>query len=237
METRFAETPFGQIRYTMAGTGADFLLLPGTGQSHALFERQIGALASRLRVIAIDTPGNPGSPILPDPVSIPRLAESVAATMDALRIARAHVYGIHLGNKIGAALAAEWPDRVARFVFSGQSHSIIADNDARNDYVRRITRHHFGDAGGDPAKLAMRQLYEANFAYDLDRDLRRMPCPTLIVEIATPEEDRLLGRQGPALLKVIPQSRLATFEAADGLGHTLDDRAEDLARAIFDFLA
>jgi len=236
MQIDFAETPFGRIRYAAVGNGPAFVLLPGTGQTHALFRRQMEALSARLRVVAIDTPGNPGSAPLPDPVTIERLADSVAATLDALGIARAHVYGIHLGNKVGAALAARHPARVESFLFSGQSHTIIADNAARNDYVREITRHHFGNAGGDPAKIAMRRLYEANFAYDLDRDLRRLSCPTLIVEIATPGEDAALGRQGESLLKIIPRSKLATFEAADGLGHTLDDRAEDLARAVLAFL-
>lgn len=235
MQLDFAATPFGPIRYAYAGRGPAFILLPGTNQTHDLFRRQIAALAERFRVLAIEPPGCPGSAPLPDPVTIERLAESIAATMDSLGIASACVYGIHLGNKIGAALAAGWPTRVESFVFSGQSHSIIADNGARNEYVRQITRHHFGQTGGDQTKTATRRLYEANFAYDLDRDLRRLQCPTLVVEIATPAEDASLGRQGAALLKVIPQSSLATFQAADGLGHTLDDRAGDLARTIFAF--
>ena len=235
MHIDFAATAFGRIRYAEAGSGAAFVLLPGTNQTHDLFRRQIEALARRFRVIAIEPPGCPGSAPLPDPVTVERLAESVMSTMDALGVARAHVYGIHLGNKIGAALAAGWPARVANLVFSGQSHSIVADNGVRNDFVRGITRNHF-DGGDDPAKAPTRRLYEANFAYDLERDLRRLSCRTLIVEIATPAEDASVGRQGASLLGIVPNSHLVTFEASDGVGHTLDDRADELAGAIFRFV-
>jgi pimeloyl-ACP methyl ester carboxylesterase len=229
-------TPFGRITYAAAGTGPALLLLPGTGQNHAIFRRQIEALAPHFRVFAVDTPGSPGSAPLPDPLGIERLAESVVAAMDALALAKAHVYGIHLGNKVGAALAAGWPDRVGDFIFSGQSHSIIADNDARNDFVRVLTRHHFEGPADDPAKRDARRLYDANFAYDLAGDLRRIPNRTLIVEIATTEEDSSLGRQGPSLLRYVPRASLLTLEEPDGVGHTLDNRAEELARAIVAFL-
>ncbi|MCW5770470.1 MAG: alpha/beta fold hydrolase [Rhodospirillaceae bacterium] len=229
-------TRFGTIACVSEGKGAPLLLLPGTGQNHAIFTRQIAALAPHFRVVAVDTPGSPGSAPLPNPLTIERLAESVAATMDALGIAKAHVYGIHLGNKVGAALCANWPDRVGDFVFSGQSHSIMADNDARNDFIRGITRHHFEGPADDPAKGDSRRLYDANFAYDLAGDLRRIPNRTLIVEIATPEEDTHPGRQGAALLRYIPRSTLVTFEEPDGLGHTLDNRAEELAAEILRFV-
>ncbi len=236
LQPEFADTPFGRMTYAQAGRGPALLVLPGTGQNHALFARQIEALSRRFRAIGLDPPGSPGSAALPDPLSIGRLAESVAAAMDAMDIAKAHVYGIHLGNKIGAALAAGWPDRVGDFIFSGQSHSIIAENARRNEHVRALTRHYFTEGADDPAKRDARRLYEANFAYDLERDLRRLPNRTLIVEIATRDERAVPGLQGPALLRHIPRSELVTFEEVDGVGHTLDNRAEELAQAIFGFL-
>jgi pimeloyl-ACP methyl ester carboxylesterase len=236
LQRAIAETRFGPIAYAEAGGGPAFLVLPGTGQNHPMFARQIAALARRFRAIGLDPPGSPGSAPLPDPSSIERLAESVVAAMDAIGIERAHVYGIHLGNKIGAALAAGWPDRVGDFIFSGQSHSIMADNERRNAHVRELTRHYFTGGPDDPAKRDARRLYEANFAYDLERDLRRIPNRTLIVEIATEGESAGYGLQGPALLAHIPRSALVTFREPDGVGHTLDNRAEELAEAIFRFI-
>lgn len=81
------------------------------------------------------------------------------------------------------------------------------------------------------------QLYQANFAYDLEADLRRIGQPTLIIEIATPHEDRTIGRQGEALSQIIPGAALVTFEEPNGLGLTLENRANAVAAAIRTFLA
>ncbi len=80
------------------------------------------------------------------------------------------------------------------------------------------------------------QLYTANFAYDLEADLKRIKQPTLIIEIATPHEDRTIGRQGDALKRVMANAELITFEEPDGLGLTLENRADAVAAAIKTFL-
>jgi hypothetical protein len=81
------------------------------------------------------------------------------------------------------------------------------------------------------------RLYLANFAYDLEAELRRITLPTLVIEIATPHEDRTIGRQGEALMQVVDNAELVTFEELDGLGLTLENRAEAVATAIKAFLA
>lgn len=84
---------------------------------------------------------------------------------------------------------------------------------------------------------AIPPLYQANFAYDLEADLRRLPNRTLIVEIATAHEDRTIGRQGEGLIQIVPRSSLITFEEPDGLGLTLANRADALAAALDAFLS
>lgn len=79
-------------------------------------------------------------------------------------------------------------------------------------------------------------MYEANFAYDFESDLRRLLVPALVVEIATPREDEIFGRQGPAVVQAAPDVRLLTYEEPDGLGLTLEGRADALANAIADFI-
>jgi pimeloyl-ACP methyl ester carboxylesterase len=81
------------------------------------------------------------------------------------------------------------------------------------------------------------RLYLANFAYDLEAELRQITLPTLIIEIATPHEDRMIGRQGEALMQVVDKAELVTFEEPEGLGLTLENRAEAVATAIKAFLA
>ena len=80
------------------------------------------------------------------------------------------------------------------------------------------------------------RLYIANFAYDLEADLRRITLPTLVIEIATPHEDRTIGRQGEALVRILDNAELVTFEEPDGLGLTLENRAKAVAAAIEAFL-
>src|SRR5205085_6095770 len=53
---------------------------------------------------------------------------------------RVHVYGIHGGNKVGAALAAGWPSRVKKLVLAGQSHSIVPSNAKRTGTVGKTRR-------------------------------------------------------------------------------------------------
>lgn len=75
-------------------------------------------------------------------------------------------------------------------------------------------------------------LYGANFRYDLGADLPRITRPTLVIEVATPEEDRSIGRQGPAAQALIPGATLDTIHEAEGFTLTLENRAPDLADRI-----
>ena len=78
------------------------------------------------------------------------------------------------------------------------------------------------------------EVYRAIFAFDLGARMRQIKARTLIVEVATPQEDHL-GRQGEKLVKLVPSSRLATVEHTAG-GTVVEAEAEKLARLILDFL-
>jgi pimeloyl-ACP methyl ester carboxylesterase len=79
------------------------------------------------------------------------------------------------------------------------------------------------------------KLYGANLNYDLGAGYAQIPVKTLVLEIVTPEEDRLVGRQGASVQSVIPGSELAEIEHEDGDGVTLEGRAEDLAAILVRF--
>lgn len=281
MRRGYADTRFGQIHYQEAGDGPALVLLPAATQAHYIFDGLMRQLAPRFRVIALDTLGSSFSAPLPANATFGTLADSVHDCLDSLSIERAHVYGIHTGNKIAAAFGARFPQRAGDVVICGQSHSIVPSLETRTAQMRRVTQHNFaGSADAAVAELklwaelqkeitglwwrpdvfsatseraraeirtqivhrllsleSIAPLYQANFAYDLEADLRRLPNRTLIVEIATALEDRTVGRQGEALLRIVPRSSLITFEEPDGLGLTLAGRAEALAAAIEAFLS
>jgi pimeloyl-ACP methyl ester carboxylesterase len=139
----YAATSRGTLHYAQAGTGEPVLLLHATPGSWRAFRQLAPLLAADLRVIALDTPGYGNSDPLPDQVSIEEMAASVVALLDALGLPRAHVLGLHTGNKIAAALAAQFPHRVGRLVLAGHTHSLVVDKQARDAAIRHLVDHYF----------------------------------------------------------------------------------------------
>ncbi len=80
--------------------------------------------------------------------------------------------------------------------------------------------------------------YAANFAYDLGGDIARLTQPTLFIEVVTPAEELVPGRQGAKLLGLLPGARLETLQEPDGPSHavTLDRQYERLAALLRGFL-
>jgi pimeloyl-ACP methyl ester carboxylesterase len=132
----YAQTPRGPLHYAEAGDGPPLLLLHATPRSHRAFRHLLPLLAPHFRAIAIDAPGFGNSYRLPGRVEIYWFAEALAQFLDALGLERAHVFGLHTGNKIAAAFAEGWPDRIGRFVFAGQTHSIIIEGKEREREIR-----------------------------------------------------------------------------------------------------
>ena len=158
MRVAYAQVPSGLIHYAEAGSGEPLLLLHATPRSHRYFRHALERFAPRFRAIAVDTPGFGNSHPLPALASIRSIAECFMQFLDALGIERAHFFGLHTGNKIVAALAAEWPSRIASAVLAGQTHSLILDKGGRDEAIRQIVDHYFPQYGetSDGAHLVRR---------------------------------------------------------------------------------
>ena len=128
----YAAAKSGLIHYAEAGEGEALLLMGETPRSYRFFDRLLPLLAPGVRAIAVDLPGLGNSHPLPDPMSVPAVAECLAGFLDALGIERANVFGMHTGDKIAAALAAGWPGRVNRLILAGQTHSLFPEMEKRN---------------------------------------------------------------------------------------------------------
>ena len=139
----YADTPRGLIHYAQAGAGAPLLLLHATPGSYRAFHQLAPLLAPHFRTIAPDTPGYGNSDALQGDASIEALARSMVDLLDALELPRAHVLGLHTGNKIAAAMAADWPDRVDRVVLAGHTHSLIVDKASRDSAIHHLVDHYF----------------------------------------------------------------------------------------------
>ncbi len=282
MPRRYIDTSLGQLHARIEGQGPPLLLLGSAGRSASVF-RRLGPLLSRqFRLIAPDLFGTGNSDPLPPGATIRSIAGAMVELLQACGAQSANVYGFHTGNKIAAALAANWPERIADLVLAGQSHSLIPSNEERNRVIGGRTKEYFDEQGIDATTRALRDwailqrrigalwwpegllqesprrtallsqvraevldelqcfestpaLYRINFAYDLAADLPRIRARTLVLEIATPDESRHLGAQGPKVCALVPGSTLRTLQA-DGFRLTLEGQAEELAAVLLEFL-
>jgi pimeloyl-ACP methyl ester carboxylesterase len=127
MKRGYADTPDGQLHYYEEGSGEPLRLLHATGSSRNLL-KLMPFLSKHYRAIAIDSLGEGNSDPLPPGAQIPDLARSYVHFMDAMGFAKAHVFGLHTGNKVGTELGAEWPSRIAGLILCGQTHSIQVEH-------------------------------------------------------------------------------------------------------------
>jgi pimeloyl-ACP methyl ester carboxylesterase len=103
------------------GEGEPLVLIAGLGYDRWAWHRMIPGLARRFQVIAFDNRGVGGSDRPAGPYSASLLARDTAGLLDALGIARAHVFGHSMGGFVAQALAIEHPDRVDRLIL-GATH-------------------------------------------------------------------------------------------------------------------
>lgn len=113
------------MHYVTVGEGPSVVLLHGFPDTHAIWRRQIPALAAAgFRVIAPDLRGY-GKTDMPGEVgayAIDFLADDVLRLMDALGIEQATVVGHDWGALIGWYLAMHAPQRVSRYAALSVGH-------------------------------------------------------------------------------------------------------------------
>jgi pimeloyl-ACP methyl ester carboxylesterase len=200
-------------------------------------------LGNSRTVIAPDTLGFGLSDPLPADTSIEKLATGVADLMDALEVDRAAVFGLHTGNKIAAALAAGWPERVTALMLCGMSHSIIVDRQRREAAIKAILKANLIDPQNlnEPERLdrirakdSIERMYAANYNFDLAAAVAQLDMPTRILELATAQEAHL-GLQAPTWEALTANCSAAILQRSDR--DVLERFPGELAKAILEFLA
>jgi pimeloyl-ACP methyl ester carboxylesterase len=140
MRRGYADTAAGQLHYYSNGRGKPLLLLHQTPRSARAFERMMQLLASQFRCVAVDFPGFGNSDPLPAKAKMENLAEYLVQLLDTLEIERAHVLGFHTGNKVAAAMAAKFAERIDRAVLIGMTHSLIVSRRQRDAAIMDIVK-------------------------------------------------------------------------------------------------
>lgn len=131
-----------------------------------------------------------------------------------------------------AARAADWGAAYRSLTETWWSGRLLAGGMAEADLARARA----GVLDQVETMPSTSAIYAANFAYDLEAAFRRITVPALVLEIATPQEDRAIGRQGAVVQSLVAGSALATIEDEREGIVTLEDRPDALAAIILEFL-
>ncbi len=220
--------------------GSPALLLGGSlGTTRGMWDPQVKALPTDLRIVAFDHRGHGGSPVPAGPYTIAELGRDVLSLMDRLEITRASYCGLSIGGMVGQWLAANAPERIERLVLICTSaHLPPAETwHGRAAAVR---------AAGSPAAVAdavvgrwftpewaqrnpdavsrHRQMVsktpaegyasccEAIAEMDLRAGLRRIAAPTLV--IAGRQDPATPVEHGEAIAAAVPGARLEVLDDA-----------------------
>jgi 3-oxoadipate enol-lactonase len=92
------------------------VLASSLGATHAMWEANVHALASRHRLLRYDHRGHGQSDVPAGPYTVNELADDVVALLDALELERVSFLGLSLGGAVGMALALRVPERLDRLV-------------------------------------------------------------------------------------------------------------------------
>ncbi len=104
------------IAYIDEGQGPAVILIHGLGSYIPAWKRNIPALKTNHRVIALDLPGYGKSSKNVEKYSIPFFAETVAQLQDSLGIEQATWIGHSMGSQIALEAAATYPDKISKLV-------------------------------------------------------------------------------------------------------------------------
>ncbi len=246
--------------FTDVGDGPPLLLLHGLGSCGDDWLFQTPEFSTRFRVIAPNLRGHQPSSLIAGPITVADLAADIAALMDVLDVAAAHVVGLSLGGLVAQQLAIDFPRKVKRLVLTNAfahlwptslREVVILSRRAIVSALLPLTataRIVAADLFSRPEQLPYRQavldriaandarsyryLVGAIRRFDTRRQLDRITAPTLIV---TGDRDNVVPRGcQQQLANGIPDSRWIVVKDS---GHvTPIDQPEEFNRIVLPFL-
>lgn len=250
------------MEYIRFGTGSKTLvMLPGLGDGLRSMKGTALPFALAYRAYAKEYTVYVFSrkSILPENATTRDMARDQKQAMDALGIARAHIFGVSMGGMIAQHLAADYPETVDKLVLIvtcarenpvlndavGQwitcakmnDHTTLMDSNVRLIYTDRYYRRNkwlipiMGALTKPKSYDRFLTMANACLTHDAYAQLPRIQSPTLVIG---GWKDRCLGGQpSREIADAIAGSELKMY---DQYGHGLYEEAPDFNAAVLDFL-
>src|SRR5271168_4423085 len=160
------------IHVRIGGAGPAVVLLHGYGETGDMWARLAADLARDHRVIAPDLRGLGLSAKPAGGYDKKTQGADIAGVLDALKVERADLVTHDIGNMVGYALAAEYPDRITRFVIIDAPLPGVGPWD---EIVRSHALWHFSFYGPDAERLVSgrERIYLDRFWNEFSADPKR----------------------------------------------------------------
>lgn len=226
-----------RLAYEVVGAGPPLLLVAGQASDRSFWHPVLDDFAPHHQLILFDHRGT-GESDKPDaaPYTTRGFARDAVRVLDAAGVARAHIYGISMGGRIGQWLAIDHAPRLAALVLGcttpGNAHGVrrpaaVDPELASGDPARllpflvaptwpgapAILRHLVDAARAHPVPPAARRLHflasEAHDCWDL---LPSITAPTLVVHGTADQIN--VAANAPLLADRIPGAELCLIDGA-----------------------
>jgi pimeloyl-ACP methyl ester carboxylesterase len=132
-----------EIAYERIGTGSPLVFVHGAGDDGRIWRPQLDALQDEFTLVAWDEPGAGRSSDVPRDFGLADYADSLAALLDALRLAPAQLCGLSWGGTVALELYRRHPQLVTSLIladtYAGWKGSLPAEEvQARVAGARRM---------------------------------------------------------------------------------------------------
>ena len=170
-----------QMYYEVSGAGDSDVVLHGAYMNIPTMGKIIPMLAKTHKVYALELQGHGRTTDIDRPITYQNLADDVAAFMDAVRLAKADVFGYSMGAVAGLQLAIRHPAKVNKLVAA----SVAYDREGMAAGVHRDDP--VDDAGDDRQYPFAGRVQEA-------RAQSRMAFPSWRASSSSSRRSRWRGR-------------------------------------------
>ncbi|MDA1074341.1 MAG: alpha/beta hydrolase [Proteobacteria bacterium] len=202
-----------QLYYETYGEGEPLLIVHGNGGSIADLAAQIAHFRAHYRVIAMDSRDQGRSGDSPDELTYDRMTDDLAALLDHLNAAPAHVLGWSDGGIQALLLAIRYPTKVNRIV--AMAANLNPTEDAFQTQVLGFLKTYIEAIPATDEPAAQRERKVASIMLQQpDIDPQRLETITAPVLVLAGDRDLIRDEHTLEIYHRIPNSQLAIFPNA-----------------------